>query len=73
LTYRSVRDSLCFGFLPAFWMTPATTQAHLVSARAIGLQPRMLQVEICFRLESVREQQNLLLAEQLAGQMQRSR
>src|SRR5687768_1951380 len=33
----------------------------------------MLQVEICFRLERMCEQQNLLLAKQLASQVQRSR
>jgi len=33
----------------------------------------MLHVKIRFRLERMSEQQNLLLAEQLAGQVQRSR
>ena len=37
------------------------------------LQPRVLQVKICFRLKRMCEQENLRLAEKFAGQVQRRR
>jgi protein-S-isoprenylcysteine O-methyltransferase Ste14 len=80
LPYRYVRHPLYFGFLLAFWMTPAMTLAHLVFAiattayivLAIQFEERDLVAEHGAAYEAYRREVPMLLPAARAGTKQAS-